>query len=58
MLYLFLGGKVFCTNMEIMSPTAGSMLPTTINSGSFCVLFIFSLGFASSRVHCLDQAQT
>lgn len=30
------GGKMFCTNTEIMTSAAGSMLPTTINLGFFC----------------------
>lgn len=54
---LFISGeKVFGTNMEIMTPATGSMLPTTTDLGSFCLWFAFILVFASLRVCCLALA--
>lgn len=54
---LFISGeKVFSTNMEIMTPATGSMLPTTTDLGSFCLWFAFILVFASFHLCCLALA--
>lgn len=54
---LFISGeKVFSTNMEIMTPATGSMLPTTTDLGSFCLWFAFILVFASFCLCCLARA--